>query len=111
MMATLAAQARRTKVVEMPHSGGSGGGGGGGHAAAGGSSSSLAASSFSPHAFYRPSSSSSRNLQDILRLLTLWFNHGAQPDVRDALTEGFGHVSVDTWLGVLPQIIARIHSL
>ena len=50
------------------------------------------------------------HLQDILRLLTLWFNHGAQPDVRDALTEGFGHVSVDTWLGVLPQIIARIHT-
>ena len=50
------------------------------------------------------------HLQDVLRLLTLWFNHGAQPDVRDALHEGFGHVAVDTWLGVLPQIIARIHT-
>lgn len=27
-----------------------------------------------------------------------------------ALQEGFSHVSIDTWLAVLPQIIARIHS-
>ena len=50
------------------------------------------------------------NLQDILRLLTLWFNHGYHPDVRAALEEGFGHVSIDTWLVVIPQIIARVHS-
>ena len=24
--------------------------------------------------------------------------------------EGFGHVSIDTWLAVIPQIVARIHS-
>ena len=49
-------------------------------------------------------------LQDILRLLTLWFNHGAAPEVEAALLEGFGHVSIDTWLAVIPQIVARIHS-
>ena len=49
-------------------------------------------------------------LQDILRLLTLWFNHGAAPEVEAALMEGFGHVSIDTWLAVIPQIVARIHS-
>ncbi|ACO68161.1 target of rapamycin kinase [Micromonas commoda] len=49
-------------------------------------------------------------LQDILRLLTLWFNHGAAPEVEVALMEGFGHVSIDTWLAVIPQIVARIHS-
>ena len=49
-------------------------------------------------------------LQDILRLLTLWFNHGAAPEVEAALVEGFGHVSIDTWLAVIPQIVARIHS-
>jgi FKBP12-rapamycin complex-associated protein len=48
--------------------------------------------------------------QDILRLLTLWFNHGAAAEVERALEEGFQHVSIDTWLVVIPQIIARIHS-
>ncbi|GAB2247138.1 hypothetical protein Droror1_Dr00007020 [Drosera rotundifolia] len=50
------------------------------------------------------------SLQDILRLLTLWFNHGATADVQMALQKGFSLVSIDTWLVVLPQIIARIHS-
>lgn len=48
--------------------------------------------------------------QDILRLLTLWFYHGASRDVQDALQKGFDSVPVETWLAVLPQIIARIHS-
>ena len=43
-------------------------------------------------------------MQDILRLLTLWFNHGSAPDVEAALQEGFGHVSIDTWLVVIPQV-------
>ncbi|KAF6252503.1 kinase-like domain-containing protein [Scenedesmus sp. NREL 46B-D3] len=50
------------------------------------------------------------NLQDILRLLTLWFTWGSAPDVEAALQEGFGLVSIDTWLVVIPQIIARIHT-
>lgn len=33
-----------------------------------------------------------------------------RPQVRAALSEGFDLVSVDTWLGVIPQIIARIHT-
>lgn len=49
-------------------------------------------------------------VQDILRLLTLWFNHGATAEVQMALQRGFQLVSIDTWLVVLPQIIARIHS-
>ncbi len=44
------------------------------------------------------------NLQDILRLLTLWFSHGGAPDVERALEQGFGHVSIDTWLVVIPQV-------
>lgn len=44
------------------------------------------------------------NLQDILRLLTLWFNHGHYADVEAALQEGFGLVSIDTWLVVIPQV-------
>ncbi|MFS7952510.1 putative non-specific serine/threonine protein kinase [Helianthus anomalus] len=50
------------------------------------------------------------SLQDILRLLTLWFNHGATAEVQTALQRGFQHVNINTWLVVLPQIIARIHS-
>ncbi|KAL5167810.1 Serine/threonine-protein kinase TOR [Glycine soja] len=50
------------------------------------------------------------SLQDILRLLTLWFNHGATAEVQMALKKGFSLVNINTWLVVLPQIIARIHS-
>ncbi|KAJ4716092.1 Serine/threonine-protein kinase TOR [Melia azedarach] len=50
------------------------------------------------------------SLQDILRLLTLWFNHGATAEVQTALQKGFALVNINTWLVVLPQIIARIHS-
>ncbi|KAL2759917.1 hypothetical protein ACRALDRAFT_1038929 [Sodiomyces alcalophilus JCM 7366] len=49
------------------------------------------------------------SLQDTLRLLTLWFAHGASADVNAAVTEGFTQVSVDTWLEVIPQLIARIN--
>ena len=48
--------------------------------------------------------------QDILRLLTLWFNHGDTTEVQMALQTGFSLVNINTWLVVLPQIIARIHS-
>jgi FKBP12-rapamycin complex-associated protein len=51
-----------------------------------------------------------QSLQDILRLLTLWFAHGAQPEVEAALSDGFNRISIDTWLSVIPQIIARIHT-
>ncbi|XP_057788062.1 serine/threonine-protein kinase TOR isoform X2 [Salvia miltiorrhiza] len=50
------------------------------------------------------------SLQDILRLLTLWFNHGSTTEVQMALQKGFSLVNINTWLVVLPQIIARIHS-
>ncbi|KAF6831023.1 FAT domain-containing protein [Colletotrichum musicola] len=53
--------------------------------------------------------SAGSSLQDTLRLLTLWFTHGASADVNAAVTEGFTNVSVDTWLEVIPQLIARIN--
>ncbi|KAL9028784.1 MAG: hypothetical protein Q9196_002897 [Gyalolechia fulgens] len=53
--------------------------------------------------------SSSSALQDTLRLLTLWFAHGSDPEVNVAVTEGFARVSIDTWLEVIPQLIARIN--
>ena len=49
-------------------------------------------------------------LQDILRLLTLWFKYGSQPEVDAAIREGFATMDVGLWLNVVPQIIARLHS-
>lgn len=48
-------------------------------------------------------------LQDSLRLLTLWFRYGSQPEVNAAVGDGFYTVPVDNWLQVIPQLIARIH--
>ncbi len=52
------------------------------------------------------------SLQDVLRLLTLWFNQGGNEHyvVNQALSKGFNTTAIDTWLGVIPQIIARIDS-
>ncbi|KAK2463572.1 hypothetical protein APHAL10511_004323 [Amanita phalloides] len=49
-------------------------------------------------------------LQDTLRLLTLWFKFGEVQEVSHAIGSGFNSVEVDTWLDVLPQIIARIQT-
>eukprot|EP01116_Phalansterium_solitarium_P018594 TRINITY_DN4988_c0_g1_i2.p1 TRINITY_DN4988_c0_g1~~TRINITY_DN4988_c0_g1_i2.p1 ORF type:complete len:2361 (-),score=824.80 TRINITY_DN4988_c0_g1_i2:390-7472(-) len=51
----------------------------------------------------------SNNLQDVLRLMTLWFKHASHKEVETALLEGFNQVPVDTWLQVIPQLIARIN--
>ncbi|KAJ3083065.1 phosphatidylinositol kinase- protein kinase tor1 [Rhizoclosmatium hyalinum] len=54
--------------------------------------------------------SKGNSLQDTLRLLTLWFKYGYNIDVNMAISEGFGSVTIDTWLQVIPQLIARIHT-
>jgi FKBP12-rapamycin complex-associated protein len=62
------------------------------------------------HGFFKSISlSSGSSLQDTLRLLTLWFAHGGNHEVNTAVIEGFAAVSVDTWLEVIPQLIARIN--
>ncbi|KAJ1521597.1 hypothetical protein ONE63_003248 [Megalurothrips usitatus] len=48
------------------------------------------------------------SLQDTLRLLTLWFDYGQWPEVYDAIVEGLRTVQINTWLQVIPQLIARI---
>ena len=40
------------------------------------------------------------SLQDTLRLLTLWFDHGHLPDVYEALVEGINKIQIDNWLQV-----------
>lgn len=63
----------------------------------------------SVYGFFRSIALASGNsLQDTLRLLTLWFKFGHLEHVSDAVADGFGTVTVDTWLEVIPQIIARI---
>lgn len=49
-------------------------------------------------------------LQDILRLLTLWFNYAGAPEVEPALEEGFQAMPLSAWLQVVPQILARLRS-
>ena len=41
---------------------------------------------------------------DVLRLLHLWFRYGDKSYVAIALAQGFLHMSIDTWLSVIPQI-------
>jgi FKBP12-rapamycin complex-associated protein len=53
--------------------------------------------------------SSTSSLQDTLRLLTLWFAHGVHAEVNTAISEGVNSVSIDTWLEVVPQLLARIN--
>ncbi len=62
------------------------------------------------HGFFKSIAlGSEKSLQDILRLLTLWFKYGHREKVEIALKEGFDTLPIDTWLQVIPQIIARIH--
>ncbi|KAK5075469.1 phosphatidylinositol kinase-related protein kinase tor1 [Lithohypha guttulata] len=53
--------------------------------------------------------SNTSSLQDTLRLLTLWFAHGGHHEVNAIVNEGFTSVIIDTWLEVIPQLIARIN--
>ncbi|ORY05502.1 FAT-domain-containing protein [Neocallimastix californiae] len=54
--------------------------------------------------------SKSNSLQDTLRLITLWFKYGYNVEVNAAVSEGLNRVSIDTWLQVIPQLIARIYT-
>lgn len=44
------------------------------------------------------------------RLLTVWFDYGYLPEVYETLAGGLKTVDIDTWLQVIPQLIARIDS-
>ena len=48
--------------------------------------------------------------QDLLNLLNVWFWYGHLSDLCKVLTHGFQNVCLDAWLGVLPQLIARINT-
>lgn len=54
--------------------------------------------------------SNGNSLQDTLRLLTLWFDNPTDSNVNEAFSIGMKKVPVETWLQVLPQLIARVHN-
>lgn len=61
------------------------------------------------HGFFKSISLIKGNsLQDTLRLLTLWFDYGHHPEIYDALMYGMKSIEINTWLQVIPQLIARI---
>lgn len=39
-------------------------------------------------------------VQDTLRLISLWFSHGAHPELAATVSAGLSTVSIDTWLQV-----------
>lgn len=47
--------------------------------------------------------------QDMLNLLTCLFKYGEQSSVASVVNGYVDTVPIDTWLGVLPQLLARIH--
>ena len=48
--------------------------------------------------------------QDVLRVLQLWFEYGWRKEVEAAMISGINGISIDTWLAVIPQMIARLHT-
>lgn len=47
--------------------------------------------------------------QDLLSLLTCLFKYGRLKDVASVINDHIGGVAIEVWLGVLPQLLARIH--
>ena len=48
--------------------------------------------------------------QDMLCILSLWFKYGHLSDLHAALSVGMATIHLDNWLGVLPQLIARLNN-
>ena len=46
--------------------------------------------------------------QDMLCVLSLWFRQVHVPELHAEISAGLSTVHIDTWLGVLPQLIARL---
>ena len=47
--------------------------------------------------------------QDLLNMLTCLFKYGKVQDIANVINECIGSVAIEAWLGVLPQLLARIH--
>ncbi|KAI6231501.1 Serine/threonine-protein kinase TOR [Aphelenchoides besseyi] len=49
-------------------------------------------------------------LEDTLRLMMIWFDHGDKPEVYEQLRELLKMVPIETWLEVVPQLMGRMDS-
>mmetsp|Transcript_15877 Transcript_15877/g.34220 ORF Transcript_15877/g.34220 Transcript_15877/m.34220 type:complete len:1759 (+) Transcript_15877:5883-11159(+) len=47
--------------------------------------------------------------QDMLNLLSCLFKYGELQDVASTINDGLTSIKIEAWLGVLPQLLARIH--
>lgn len=47
--------------------------------------------------------------QDLLNLLSCLFKYGSNQDIASSINESIGGIAIEAWLGVLPQLLARIH--
>ena len=47
--------------------------------------------------------------QDMLNLLSCLFNFGELQEVANTINDGLESIKIEAWLGVLPQLLARIH--
>jgi hypothetical protein len=57
---------------------------------------------------HRDVSNKGTMLQDVLRLLTLWFTWGHRTIVQEELRRGFPSVDLSTWQLVVPQLVRAI---
>ena len=49
-------------------------------------------------------------LEDTLRLMMVWFDHGDKREIYEQLRDSLRSVPVETWLEVVPQLMARMDS-
>ncbi|AAZ10671.1 hypothetical protein, conserved [Trypanosoma brucei brucei TREU927] len=47
-------------------------------------------------------------MEDVLRILSIWFSHSTVNEVNEAIQEGIKSVPCYVWLNVIPQLVARI---
>ena len=53
----------------------------------------------------------SRTLQDLLQLIDIWFDVGGDPDIDNLINKSFVSIDLETWLLVIPQLLARVNTI
>ena len=50
----------------------------------------------------------SKTLQDLLRLIDLWFQVGSDSTLNELIMTSFDQIAIESWLMVIPQLLARV---
>jgi FKBP12-rapamycin complex-associated protein len=50
----------------------------------------------------------SKTLQDLLRLIDIWFSMGEKQEIDDLINKAINKIDMDSWLLVIPQLLARV---